>query len=408
MKILLVTQYFWPENFRINDLIKELRKKKISLTVLTNNPTYPNKIIYSDFYKNKKKYRKFYKSKIIRFANFSRSNNSAMLLLNYIWFVLMATIVAILHLRKIKFDLVFVYAPSPITVAIPAIIFSKIKKIPLVLWVLDLWPETLKGVGVVNSRFLLNAIAKIVSIIYKNCAFILGQSRSFVLDIKKFCKREDFSKIIYFPNWAENIFSNRKKNKNKKNYFNILFAGNIGEAQDFNSIVKTAEKLKNDIKINWTILGDGRKIDWLKKTVKQKKIDNIFKILGRYPLKKMPYFYNRADALLVSLKDNEVFEKTIPGKLQSYLLYGKPILGMLNGEGNKIIKNSKSGYVVKAGDFNSLAKNIIKLKNLSDKKRKNMGENGKKYALKEFKKNNLINKLIKIFNLAINNNEKKK
>ena len=392
MRILVVTQYFWPENFRINDLVSELIKKGHNVTILTGLPSYPNMEVYEKYIQDKIKYNSFNGAKIIRVPIVTRGNAGLKLILNYISFFLSASTIGVYKLRKLEFDSIFVFEPSPITVGIPAIILRRLKKAPLIFWVLDLWPETLEAVGIIKSKLILEAIGRIVSTIYKRCDLILGQSKSFISHIMR---RSGNTRVEYFPGWAESILETKISNNivNKNKVFNITFTGNIGKSQDFPSIISAIEILKNNNKIHWTIVGDGRYFKWLKREITEKKLNNRVTLAGRHPIENMPRFFNEADALLVSLKDEPIFSLTIPGKIQAYLSTGKPILGMLNGEGARILKESNSGLVCNSGDSKSLVQNINKLSNMSIHERFKIGLNGINLSSREFDRDILINKL---------------
>ena len=399
MNILIITQYFWPENFRINELADELQSLGNNITVLTGYPNYPEGEFYKDFLKNKKKYSEYKEIKLVRVPIIARGKSKIRLALNYFSFVISATLVGIFKFRKGNFDAIFVFQTSPVFVGIPSSIISIFKKCPQIIWILDLWPDTLEALGLIKKRWQLNIIRKIVKFIYFRCKVILVQSKSFIKEIKKYGHKD----IIYFPAWTESEFINSPKKlakeiKLKKDIFTIIFAGNIGEAQDFPSILNTAEYLINNKFNSFRIIliGDGRKKEWVEKQIYIRNLENNFEILKKYPLGRMPSFFRHADALLVSLKNEAVFNMTIPGKIQTYLASGVPILGMLNGEGAKIINQSKSGFTCPAEDYKGLAKIIIRMSKLTNKKRQELGFNGIQFSKKEFDKSFLLTKLQKL------------
>jgi glycosyltransferase involved in cell wall biosynthesis len=233
---------------------------------------------------------------------------------------------------------------------------------------------------------------------------VLGQSRSFVSSIANHC--DDDSKIRYFPNWSEEVYDLgptefAEEVTREVGTFTILFAGNVGEAQDMPSILYAAEKLREYSNIRWLVIGDGRKFDWLKAEVEGRDlVDNVL-LLGRYPIDRMPSFYKHADALLVSLKRDPVFSMTIPGKVQSYLAAGKPILGMLDGEGAAVISAANAGLVCAAGDSKGLAENALKLSMMNPVILSDMGSSGREYAQEEFSRISLLGKLDKYFAEAL-------
>ncbi|VAX13591.1 Putative glycosyltransferase [hydrothermal vent metagenome] len=397
MKILIVSQYFWPENFRVNDLAIELQSRGHEVTVLTGKPNYPDGVIFPDYRDKPEKYLNYNGVKVFRVPLLPRGTGSIRLFLNYLSFVFSASILGPVKLSGRKFDRIFVFEPSPITVGLPAIVLKYIKKAPILFWVLDLWPETLSAINVIKSKIALKYVGVLVSFIYKNSDLLLAQSRSFISSMKNYC--DSAEKIQYFPSWAEDIFFESDIRPAKEvpvtapGMFSVMFAGNIGDAQDFSSILDAAELLKVHTNIRWLIVGDGRMAEWVKQEAQRRGLDKNFIMLGRHSLERMPSFYTVADALLVSLKDETIFSMTIPGKVQSYLASGKPIVAMLNGEGAKIIQEAGAGYVCNAGDGQGLSEIILEMASNSDEERSLMGKSGRKYYKEEFDKNVLIDRL---------------
>jgi glycosyltransferase involved in cell wall biosynthesis len=403
MRILIVTQYFWPENFRINDLVSELKNRGHKLTVLTGKPNYPSGKIFPEFLDQPSEYREYRGAEVIRVPMLSRSSGFFRLSLNYLSFLIGAILWGTWSLRKKSFDLVFVYGPSPIIVALPAILLARIKRIPIVFWVLDLWPESLSAVGAVRSKTILKLVGSLVGYIYKHCTLVLGQSQSFINQIAIYCK--DKTKIRYYPSWAENLFDTKSLKAPevpiKTNSFDIVFAGNIGDSQDMPAILDAAEILKYKNNVRWLIIGDGRKYKWLQLEVKRRKLQKEVLILGRYPIDRMPSFYAHADVLLVTLKKDPVFSLTIPAKLQSYLMAGIPVLGMLDGEGANLILNARAGIPSPAGDSRALASSVLEMMTKSPSERSKMGRKGCEYIKKEFDRGALISTLENFLNEAV-------
>tara|TARA_X000001036_G_scaffold173041_1_gene163713 strand:- start:20101 stop:21351 length:1251 start_codon:yes stop_codon:yes gene_type:complete len=391
--ILLVSPLYNPEMIRINDLVDYLVKKNNKVTVLCPIPNYPQGKYYKNYGIFKKRYEKNDNLTIVRVLVYPRKNGSKInLFMNYFTFIIFSIIPAtILSLKK--FDLVLVNQLSPITVAIPGIIVKKIKKIPMIMWVTDLWPESVKDSGNLKSDFIPNLILPIVRYIYKNCDKILVTSKGFTESINKKTKNKE---IMYMPQWGEEIFT--KKNNNDFIYepmekikdFKILFAGNIGVAQDIDSVINAMNEIKTQ-KVHLVILGDGRaKKDILKK-IKAMNLESKVSLFGSFPLDTMPYFFNQADALLISLKKSDIFSRTIPGKTQAYMPSGKPILTNADGEISKIINEAQCGLTANSGDYKTLSKNIIKLSTISKLQLKSMGNNGKEYYNKHFRRKVVLN-----------------
>ena len=401
MKVLLVTQYFYPENFKSNDIAIELTKKGHEVTVLTGLPNYPEGKIYNNygFFKNTRE--NFQGVDIIRTWLVPRGKGGGIrLFLNYFSWAFFASIRALTLSFQQKFDVVLVHEPSPITQGFPAIVVSKIQKIPLHFWVLDLWPESLTSAGGVNNKMVLSLFEKMVKYIYNNSNKILISSKGFKESI--LAKGNYAHKLVYFPNWAEDSILNGNADypiPELPKGFKIIFAGNIGRAQEVMSIVKAALILKDQLDIHFIFLGDGRSKPQLEQYVDENNLNQTVHFLGRFPLEAMKTFFTKADVLLVSLKDELIFNLTVPAKLQAYMCTKTPILGMLNGEGAAIINEANCGFSANAGDSEGLAKEIIKLYEMSNEERNVLGLNGFEY----FEKNFTMNKCIDSLELILKN-----
>ena len=406
MNILIVSQYFWPENFRINDLSQELVKRGHAVTVLTGIPNYPDGKVFSSYDEAPEKFRHYAGANVIRVPMLTRGAGSLRLMLNYFSFVLGACLVGPWKLRGQHFDVIFVYEPSPVTVGLPAILLGRLKRAPVVFWVLDLWPETLAAIGVVRSPRLLAVLGRLVGFIYNRCTLVLGQSRGFLEGIARYCT--DVNKIRYFPSWAEEVFvqdgcAPAIEVPRKEDIFSILFAGNVGEAQDFPAVLEAAEILSRDPTIRWIVVGDGRKMGWLQEEVLRRGLSHCVLLLGRFGVERMPSFFAHADALLVSLKRDPVFSLTIPGKVQPYLMSGIPLLGMLDGEGAEVIRDADAGLVCSSGDAKGLALAAQQLASMTKEARQRLGSNGRAYAQKEFCRETLMTKLCSWFEDVVTN-----
>ena len=316
------------------------------------------------------------------------------LFLNYFSWAFFASIRAFFLSFQKKYDIVLVHEPSPITQGFPAIIVKKIQKIPLHFWVLDLWPESLTSAGGIKNKYVLSFFTKMVQYIYNNSDKLLISSKGFKESIMR---KGDYSeKLVYFPNWAEDSILKGNVDypiPNLPEGFKIVFAGNIGVAQDVDSIIKSALILKEKIDIHFVFIGDGRSKGQLEDFVLKNDLDKTVHFLGRFPIDTMKTFFGKADVLLVSLKDEMIFNLTVPAKLQAYLCAKKPILGMLNGEGAAIINDANCGLSVNAGDSKGLAERILKLYEMSSEERNILGGNGFKYFEENFTMSKCIDNL---------------
>lgn len=398
MRLLVVSQYFWPENFRVNDLAAELVARGHEVTVLTGVPNYPDGQVFAEFRQAPGRFDTYAGASIVRIPMLPRGTGSVRLALNYLSFVVSGLVVGSWRLRGRSFDAIFVFQISPITAALPALLLRRLKRAPVLLWVLDLWPETLAAVGAVRSPRLLDAVGRLVAFIYRRCDRILIQSRSFVANVEKYAG--DRLRIRYFPAWAEPLFEGRLDHHvaapEMAGYcstFNVLFAGNIGEAQDFPAILDAAEALDDRSQVRWLILGDGRAAGTVRAEIRRRGLEDRVVMLGRHPLERMPSFFRAADALLVTLKDDPIFSMTIPGKIQSYLAAGLPLLGMLDGEGARVIEQSGAGLVCGAGRGRELADRVRHLADLPVSERIAMGQRGRDYCRREFDRSTLITSL---------------
>ncbi len=395
MRILIVTQYFYPENFRINDVCLGLVERGHSVTVLTGKPNYPSGKYFDGYGWFRNSYEKWKGVDVYRSNLILRGNGNAInLFFNYFSFAFLS--IFKLFSIKSRFDKIFIFAPSPITVGIPGIVASKLFKAKSVLWVHDLWPESIRIAGGIENRFIIKTIDLVTRWIYKKVDKILIQSEGFQSYITQ--QVEDKNKIIYYPFYAEPFY--RVENPEPKyiddlpSGFKLLFAGNIGEAQSFPTLLEAAKVIRNmNLPISWIIFGEGRKKELVIEEITTYGLENNFILKGSLPATEMPKYFCCVDGLIVSLKKSEIFSLTIPGKLQSYLACGKPIIGSLDGIGAKIINESKCGFTSKAESVEELVESILRLFNLSIEERKLLGNNGRSYFEKEFERGSLLNRL---------------
>lgn len=395
MKILVISQYFWPENFRINDLVAEFVANGHQVTVLTGRPNYPGGRVFDDYRRDPGKFSAYAGARVVRVPMLERGNGGSRLFLNYLSFAFSASILGVWRLRGENFDVVFVYEPSPVTVGVPGLVLSLIKRAPMAFWVLDLWPDTLKAVGVVKSDRMLGLVGRLVALIYRRCDLILAQSRSFIPAIRRYAG--EAARVEYFPSWAESVFGSGAARPATEvapsSRFTVMFAGNIGEAQDFPAILGAAQALKDRDDIRWLVLGDGHMRQWVEEEIVRRGLQNTFQLLGAYPVERMPSFFAHADALLVTLKDEPVFAMTIPGKLQAYLAAGIPVLAMMNGEGAELLTGSGAGLACRAGDADGLAHAVCQLAQMGEATRQAMGQRGRELCASEFDRGALMSKL---------------
>lgn len=396
MRILVISQYFWPESFKINDLVLGLKERGHEVSVLTGLPNYPSGNFFEG-YSSKSTDEVWEGIKIYRSKLIPRGKGGIKLFMNYISFVVYGW----MKVNKIEgpFDKIFVYEPSPITVGIPAIKASKKFKAPYYFWVQDLWPESLTAAGGVKNKFVLGFFDKVTRLIYNKAEKVLVQSEGF----KDYILKQDIpeDKLIFYPNSTEGFYVEKQPSEEYEKQlpkgFKIMFAGNLGEAQSLDTLISAAEIVKSKgFHVNWIFLGDGRYRETLEKLIEEKGLKENAFLLGSFPATEMPNFFACADALVASLKNEKIFDLTIPAKTQSYMACGKPMLVSMNGEGAKIVNKAQCGFSSPAEDAKKLAENVEKLYLLSPEQRKELGENGVKYFKENFEREKLIDRLLEI------------
>jgi glycosyltransferase involved in cell wall biosynthesis len=385
-RILIFTNHFYPENFKVNDVAFSLQQDDYDVTVITGIPNYPKGKIFKGYGIFRRSREKVNGVKIIRVPLIPRGNGKGIrLVINYFsyWFFLMIWSFFI-ALSK-RYNKILVHHTSPIFIGIPAVLFKKMQRIPLYFWNLDLWPESIIAASSFRNKYVIRFLNNLVKWIYRNSDKILISSQGFKDSL--ISKEVQHIKIEYFPNWAEEIFTTNSTNSEislgvqiPADTLKIMFAGNIGEAQDMESILNAILlSHQQQLKIFWIFLGDGRKRNWIESQLNQNNLDDCVIFLGRHDVETMPSFFNKADLMLVTLKDELIFSLTVPAKLQAYMASGKPILAMINGEGSKIIKEAKCGLVSPCGDYSGLIENAKRFVAMAENERTTLGTNGFNY-----------------------------
>ena len=395
MKILVVSQYFWPECFRINDVAKALVEKGIEVEVLTCKPNYPSGNTMQGYSAWSCQQETYLGVNIHRIPFIPRGSTGWCLTLNYLSFMISGLLFGPWLLRKKKFDVIFVYAPSPILQAIPAIFLGWLKSCPVVLWVQDLWPESLSATGYVQNRWVLKLVEQVVRFIYRDVDLLLVQSRAFEAPVRALAAG---TPIVYYPNSVDEAFTMAITNEvpiipGLGEDFSVMFAGNVGVAQSVEVIVGAALLLKEYADIHFVVLGEGSRWAWMHQEVERLELTNIH-LPGRFPVETMSGFMQKASVLLVTLADQHIFRATIPSKVQAYLAAGRPILACLNGEGANLVLEAGAGLAVPAEDAQALAAAVLKMYYMPEQQREIMGVKGRLYYREHFSHNVLIDQLI--------------
>lgn len=401
MKITIVSQYFYPEEFKVNDLAEEWVKRGHEVTVLTGKPNYPGGRILKG-YKFWGVQEESYKGiRVIRVPLAPRGKGGGIrLALNYISYVFFASYYVLTH--RLDTDRIFCFEISPVFQMYPALLLKRRTGADVSMWIQDLWPESVAASSNLKSGFVQNLLSVLIRGIYRRTDILFVQSPAFcesVLD-----KGEFQDKLSYVPNWAEDVFTKRTSGLNKHHSlmpkgFKVMFAGNIGAAQDFESIIRATVLTRHIPEIKWVIVGDGRMRTGIEQQVKSLELGDTVSFLGRYPVEEMPDFFALADVMLVSLKNEYIFSLTIPSKIQAYMASGKPIVTMLSGIGNQILKDANCGLAAESGDYKLLAENVIAMYHMSKEERSQLGMNGQVYYNAHFQKKVCIDRLDQIMRI---------
>jgi len=376
-RVLIFTNHFYPEYFKINDVVDWFCSENINTSVVTSNPNYPKGKIFKGFsiFGSKKTYQI---ATVYRLPIIPRGGgNKLTLSLNYLsYFISLFLFTIWLIIIHKKYDTLLIHHTSPPLLFLPALIYKKVKGAKVILWDLDMWPHTLSSVGIIKSKGLINFLEGLFNWFYKQFDHILLGSESF----KEFAqKRVNLKKTLYFPNWADLVFESQKPIKrifDPTKKVIISYTGNIGQAQDLESLVKAVKLSKNN---NYEIrlIGDGRAKESLKRIVLAEGLNDQIKFYDSVDSQSLLDFYMESDFLYLSLNNSPLFSKTVPAKFQTYLASGVPIIGLISGETNFLIKENNLGFTTNAGDSIALAKIFDSLSNIDDPQYQKMKSNCK-------------------------------
>ena len=384
-RILICTNHFFPETFRCNDVAFELARKGYEVTVLTAIPDYPAGRFYEGygfFHRRRETVRGV---RVIRAFIIPRGKGGAFrLLLNYLSYFISSLLVSLRLGLFGHFDRVLIHETSPVMIGVPAVVVKKLQHIPLYFWVLDLWPESLQAAGGINNPRVLGFFRRMTVWIYRHSDKILMSSRGFE---KSILEKGDFAtRLVYFPNWADRALEKQAASQLPAlpQGFIAMFAGNMGEAQDFEHIMQAALLLRDHPRIHFVLVGDGRKRPWVENYIAQHGLQATIHWMGRHPVEMMPAFFEQADVMLMTLKDVNIFNLTAPAKLQAYMSAAKPIVAMMKGEGPRLVAEAQCGRSVAAGDAEGLARVLREMSALNPAQLAEMGQRGKIYQQTHF------------------------
>lgn len=392
MKILVVCQHYWPEPFRISDICEELVQRGHEVSVITDVPNYPEGEIYKDYKHGARRDEEKGGVKIHRTHTIGRKGGTIKRFLNYYSFANSSTRYA----KKLKeeFDVVLAFQLSPIMMANAAVAYAKKHHKKLVMYTFDLWPTSLAAGGISPKSPIYKHYKKVAKKIYRAADKILVTSNCFIDYLDKVLGVER-GRIAYLSQFAEDLYSPETCKKTPDEYVDLMFAGNIGRGQSVGTIIEAAAKCKDLENLRWHIVGDGSDLNNVRKLADKEQLKNVI-FYGRKPIEEMPGLYAKADAMLVTMIRDDLLSMTLPGKVQSYMAAGKPIIGAIDGEADDMIRKAGCGYCVEAEDADALAVMVRKFyAERTSGVYERYGERAREYYNDNFRKCGFINKLEK-------------
>lgn len=392
MKILVFSQYFFPENFRINILCRELVCRGHQVTVVTGYPQYPVGRLYDGYGFDIPYDREWEGVRIERVRVTPRGNNVIGMLRNMVSYVTAAN--RWVEECNERYDAVYVFEVSPVTVGLPAVKYKEKFGVPMYFNLQDLWPENVEEVLGIKFWPVSFAINRVVDRIYTACDKILCASNGFVENLRQ--RGVSSEKLIYWPQFcAEPELEQAEKPEIfAEDKINIVFAGNLGDAQGLDLLVQAAQKLKGS-GIRWYLVGDGRARRRLEKLVQDHGIAEDVVFVGRVSTEEADRYVHFADFAYLSFQDNKIFNMTIPAKLQTYLACGTPIIAAAGGESVKLIQENECGLVSRA-ELVELTETVKKAAALSDAEKQKMSVAARKCYLEQFTMKKLVDELEEI------------
>lgn len=403
MKILFVCQYFFPEVFRGNDIAFHWAEEGHDVHVVCGVPNYPLGKFFEGYGLFKRRHEVVNGVKVTRLPIVPRGSGKVTLMLNYFSYLVVAWIWMLFHSIAHKYDRVFVQQLSPVMMSAPGVLYKRLRGVPLYAWVLDLWPESLTAAGGIKNRYVLGFFRRYVKSEYRHSDKILISSRSFERSVLEYGEYRD--KIVYFPQWSDGADGALIQPENTPIFpdgFKLMFAGAVGEAHGFECTMEAARLTKEHKEIKWVIVGDGRRLDWVRDYVKEQGLEETVLTLGRFPAQTMPWFFAQADVMLVTLRDDPLFRLYAPAKISSYMAAGKPIVAVLNGEGAEVIREAECGWTLSAGDAEGFARLVVELSQMDSSVLAEKGRNALKYYNAHFIKKDCLKRLDRLMGLNMN------
>jgi glycosyltransferase involved in cell wall biosynthesis len=377
--------------------VQSLRALGCYVDVLTGQPNYPDGVVHPGYSASSLGTQIIGGLRIHRVPLIPRGSGSALrLVLNYLSFVVSASVFGTWLLRGRRVDAILVFGMSPILQAIPAIWLAKLKGARLATWVQDLWPESLSATGFVYNSYILCAVSTVVRWIYRKNDLLLVQSEAFVVPVTRLASG---TPVLYHPNPGELAFSaissDRSIELQLEPGFNVVFAGNLGTVQALDTVLAAAELLRCEMNVRFVLVGSGSRSDWLRQETERLGLENV-KFLGRFPPSDMPSILSQGSALLVSLISDPIISQTVPSKVQAYLAAGKPIIASMDGEGARVVMEAGAGIACPAEDAKALADAVLRLRDSPPEELEQMSQRGLSYYEKNFEPKLLASRLAQI------------
>ena len=398
MKILVISQHYWPENFRINEVAESLHRAGCDVRVLTGQPNYPEGVVFPGYRAASVRREERTGITIHRVPVVPRGHGNAWrLAANYLSFLFSACVLGPWLLRGQRVDVIFVYGTSPILQAVAGIVLKFFKRAPLAVWVQDLWPQSLEATGFVRNQRMLGAVGSVVRWIYRRSDLLLAQSKSFVTSVQAMAGD---TPVEYHPNPGEVAYQQPllpgASALQLEPGFNVLFAGNLGKVQSLDMLLDAANLLRAHTDVRFVLIGSGSRSAWLHGEVARRVLPNV-SLPGRFGPEAMPAILAQASVLLLSLSRSCIMSQTVPSKLQAYLAAGRPVIASLDGEGAWAVEDSKAGVTCPAEDAPALARAVLQLRAAPPEELRRMGEAGRRYYEHNFDPAMLAGRLIQRF-----------
>lgn len=399
MDIYVVSEYYYPDNFKVNDMVREFVQRGHNVTTLAGLPDYETGTVRKEYRFFRRRKETVDGAKVVRVSTVSRRTGAFFRILTYSSFAFNGFIHTKLC-RKPSCDVIFVNQITPILQAIPALSLGKRIKKPVVLYCMDIWPEVLKAWDIKESSLFFRCAMALSKKLYRKCDLILISSKPFREYLTKVIG-VDGERIVYLPQYAEDLYENIAGKYLENGVVDFLFAGNIGSVQDIECIIKAVKhiednNLNNGKEYKVHIVGDGINLENCKNLTKELDVVNQVVFHGRHPLSEMKRFYEMADCFLLTMRGGDFISMTLPGKAQSYLSVGKPIAGAIDGAAMEVINEADCGLCVRGSDHEGLASIMAQIM-LDFETYKEKGHNGRKYYLDNFTKDSFFDSLFDIF-----------